>query len=65
MRGTGFFIKRNEEVFLLTNRHMVDITYSDPKLVGYKIVSFVVDNRKNDEKTGLPTNIIEMGYCKL
>ena len=60
--GTGFFINKENNVFLITNRHMVDIEYGDVRkqYSGYKLLEFTIDNRRNDPKTHLPTDIVEI-----
>jgi len=40
LRGTGFFIDKNGELIFVTNRHMVEPGYDDPKYKGFGIVEF-------------------------
>lgn len=62
MRGTGFFIKTSDSFYLITNRHVVDITFKDQnnQYVGYQLTDFSIDNRRTDPVTTLPTNIIDI-----
>jgi len=62
MRGTGFFINTGSSLCLITNRHVVDIQYHDPKkeYIGYKLIDFSIDNRRNNPTTKLPTDIIQV-----
>lgn len=55
LRGTGFFIVKNEEIFLITNRHVVQPGYSDPRLAGFKIESFKIEGYSDFNENGMPT----------
>ena len=39
LRGTGFFINKESELILVTNRHVVEPGYSDAKYQGYQVKS--------------------------
>lgn len=43
--GTGFFIKKGEEIFLITNRHVVDLNYDKKDPNPYKIKAINIDAR--------------------
>jgi hypothetical protein len=60
--GTGFFINKDNNGVLITNRHMVDIEYKDPKNLykGFKLIELSVDNRRINPATGLPTDIVDV-----
>ena len=49
--GTGFFVVKDEQPYLITNRHVADPGYKDPSLEGYKLVEVVFHNRKYNEQT--------------
>ena len=55
--GTGFVVKKDGEFYLLTNRHVVDITYTEEnreKYPGYKLLKIEFDTRKYVENDGNP-----------
>ena len=54
IRGTGFFIKKNNDIIFVTNRHVVDLDYKNEELKGYNIISFQIETFKNINSD--PTN---------
>lgn len=56
LSGTGFFIKKEEKAYLLTNRHVVDIEYDSAlrqKYAGYKLQQVEFDTRKYVKDNGV------------
>lgn len=49
--GTGFFVVKDNEPYLITNRHVAEPNYKNPSLDGYKLVEVVFHNRKFNEQT--------------
>lgn len=56
-RGTGFFIQKDSDFFLITNRHMVEPGYSDAKYKGFHVTEFIVEHFENTNTTGIPIAI--------
>lgn len=54
LRGTGFFIVKNNEIIFVTNRHVADPGYSNPKLANYKISSFKIEGYSDFDINGMP-----------
>lgn len=53
--GTGFFLVSNDsEVFLVTNRHMVDIGFANPACRGFQLSELRISGKGNDDESGLP-----------
>mgnify|MGYP002989389409 CR=1 FL=1 len=57
LRGTGFFIQTESDIFFVTNRHVVEPGYSDAKYKEYKVTEFVVEHFEDTDSSGLPTTI--------
>ena len=49
VHGTCFHVKSGERLFLVTNRHNVELSYKDQKYVGYKWDGMQVDGYCNDD----------------
>lgn len=49
--GTGFFVVKDEQPYLITNRHVADPGYKDPSIEGYKLVEVVFHNRNYNRQT--------------
>ena len=45
IQGTGFFIVKENDLFLITNRHVVQPEWKEPKYQGYKLLSITFDRR--------------------
>ena len=41
--GTGFFVHKNKETVLVTNRHMVEPGYKNNEFKDYKVKSFSIE----------------------
>lgn len=54
LRGTGFFIRKDSDFFLITNRHVVEPGYSDAKYKGFKVVDFIVEHFEDTDANGIP-----------
>ncbi len=50
--GTGFFVKKDKELYLITNRHVIDLEYKDAgnRYSGYKLRTISFDARRFDEQ---------------
>lgn len=46
LRGTGFFIDKDSELILVTNRHVVEPGYSDAKYKEYQVKSIRFESLK-------------------
>lgn len=61
IQGTGFFIVKENELFLITNRHVVQPDWKEPKYQGYKLLSITFDRRDYNETTkNVEVETIEM-----
>lgn len=49
--GTGFFIRKNDDFFLITNRHVVDIAWTDTQNANYALIKLTVDRRAYNPAT--------------
>ena len=62
--GTGFFIKNSKnELCLITNRHVLDITYKyegEKDLIGYKLFSVTVKGKGKKHSTGKPDQEVKL-----
>jgi len=65
--GTGFFVEKDANPYLITNRHMVDIQYMDytNQYTGFKLIEFTIDNRRRDHVTKLPTDIVDIKIANI
>lgn len=54
MRGTGFFISKDTDVFFVTNRHVVEPGYSDLAYKGFTVTDFKVESYESFNAAGLP-----------
>jgi len=58
--GTCFFVKnKQEEMCLVTNRHMVDISYKNPAFQNYSLFNIEVTGKsKSHESTSVLNDLI-------
>ena len=49
--GTGFFIKKDDNLYLITNRHVVQPEWKEEKYKGYKLVQISFDRREYNVAT--------------
>lgn len=69
LSGTGFFVKKDNGVFLITNRHIIQPEWSDVKYQGYKLVSVSFDCRSYNDSTktveteNIPIKSFEVKYA--
>lgn len=56
-RGTGFFVEKEDDIYFITNRHMVEPDYSNPRYSGYKLMEFYVESYEGFDADGLPLNL--------
>ena len=54
LEGTGFFVKKDSDVYLITNRHVIDLEYKDAgnRYSGYQLRNITFDARKFDRQNG-------------
>jgi hypothetical protein len=57
LRGTGFFIQKDANIFFITNRHVVEPGYSDAEYKGFKMVDFSVESYETFDVSGLPSTL--------
>lgn len=64
IQGTGFFIIKGKNLYLITNRHLVQPDWKDPQYQGYKLQSISFDRRSYNEITKtVEVDTIEIKYC--
>ena len=49
IQGTGFFVLKGKELYLITNRHVLEPWWKDSQYNGYSIQSIMFDCRDFDE----------------
>ena len=54
MRGTGFFVIRSQDNFFITNRHVVEPGYGDPKYTGYTVQEFAIESFGSFDGANMP-----------
>ena len=53
--GTGFWVpNKHSKLILVTNRHVLDIEYADPKYAGFTLSKLIVTGKPTDASTGQP-----------
>lgn len=53
--GTGFFVRtNNQDIVLVTNRHVLDPAFVDAKCAGWTLRELRVSGKTNDSTSGLP-----------
>lgn len=57
LRGTGFFIEKESELFFITNRHVVEPGYSDEKYKGYVVKDFIIESFETYNTFGIPITL--------
>lgn len=57
LRGTGFFVDKEGELALITNRHVVEPGYSDRKFLGYTVSDFLVVGYQAVDENGIPCDL--------
>ena len=57
LRGTGFFIQKDTEVFFVTNRHVVEPGYSDAKYKGITVTEFIIESFEDVDASGIPITL--------
>lgn len=56
-RGTGFFVEKGNDLFLITNRHVVDPWRGNEKLKGHKITEFLLESFESFDANGIPCGL--------
>ena len=41
MEGTGFFVQKDDDIFLITNRHVAELPYAHPEYAGATLSEFL------------------------
>lgn len=49
-----YFIRKDDTIYLITNRHVVDPEYNDIKYRGYSVIDFNIESYQSIDDTGLP-----------
>ncbi len=57
INGTGFFVVKSSDIYFLTNRHVVDAAYYDPKYIGYKLASLKIESYSSFNEEDIPTKM--------
>ena len=55
LQGTGFFIKKDNEIILVTNRHVVEPEYGKCDLKGYIVSEFYIESYQSFDSMGYPS----------
>ncbi len=64
-QGTGFFIlKGNKEIVFVTNRHVIDPEYADPKYKGYKFYNLRIETFTASNSVGWPLELSSATIAK-
>ncbi|MDE2668236.1 MAG: trypsin-like peptidase domain-containing protein [Chloroflexota bacterium] len=59
--GTGFFVRTNDDhVVLVTNRHVVDPGFAEPKYAAFKLRTIHISGKANDPSSSLPS--VDQGF---
>lgn len=53
-RGTCFFLKHEKGLIMVTNRHVVEPKYANPKYKDYKVIQMEIDSYQNYDENGVP-----------
>ena len=53
--GTGFFISKDSNIYLITNRHVIELTYSHPEYKDAVLKQFLIEGYECVEEGELPT----------
>ena len=56
LRGTGFFIGKNNTYYLVTNRHVVEPSYYAAEYKSFTVSEFLVESFEDTDTTGLPVS---------
>ncbi len=64
--GTCFFVKLDAELYAVTNRHNLDLSFKDQKYVGYKLEHFKIAGFADNDHyyEGAPTEPIRFVFPK-
>jgi len=57
IRGTGFFVQKDNDIIFVTNRHVVEPGYSDPKYAGYTVIEFTIESFQSFSDKGHPKGL--------
>ena len=52
--GTGFIILKNDNCYLITNRHIVEPAYLNVKYSDYKVIDFAIEYFEDTDDIGIP-----------
>ena len=54
LRGTGFFVQKDDNIFFITNRHVVEPGYDDAKYKGFTVSEFIIESSEAYDDVGIP-----------
>lgn len=57
VRGTGFFIQKDDDLIFVTNRHMVEPGYSHKEYENYELDSFDIISYQDVDDNGIPCDL--------
>lgn len=55
LEGTGFFISKGDNIYLITNRHVAELAYAYPKYNGAVLIKFLIEGYESVEEGELPS----------
>ena len=55
--GTGFFVNKDDELFFVTNRHVIEPGYGHPQFAGYIVSGFRFESFQTTDKNGVPVEM--------
>ncbi len=57
MRGTGFFVIKDENHYFITNRHVVEPGYVDPQYKGFCVKKFIIESFGSFDGDAMPQDL--------
>lgn len=55
--GTGFFIQKDSDLYLITNRHVAELSYSHPEFTDTELKEFFCEGFENYSEDNMPSNL--------
>jgi hypothetical protein len=64
IHGTCFFVKSDTKLYVVTNRHNLDLAFKDRKYVGYRLLGFMISGYADNEHyyQGAPADLIPYNF---
>lgn len=53
--GTGFLVKQDEDIYLITNRHVAELSYKRPKYPVATLISLVLEGYEDLDENNMPS----------